>query len=303
VIYSLSTMWAQQERFADMHDFARAAQALGYDAIEVSHATGQEAYDRLTDGAGARLSSIHAPAPKVQVNGRSNSSLNLASLDAGERALAVEQTKRSIDEAARQGAGYVVVHLGGVGNEMLDAEHSLRRLFDAGTRSGDDVDAPRRECHERRAAGAEAHFEAAAQSLRELAAHAGERGVAIGLENRYHYHEIPSIDEGLRLLAGYPPERVGYWHDVGHAEVLSRLGLVDHLAWLPALGPRALGTHLHDVDGLADHRAPGNGDVDWSYIAAGLPPSALRVFEINQRQPDDAVAGAIAFLRERGVVE
>ena len=34
--YSLSTMWAQQERFADMHDFVRAAQAMGYDAIEVS---------------------------------------------------------------------------------------------------------------------------------------------------------------------------------------------------------------------------------------------------------------------------
>ena len=61
-------------------------------------------------------------------------------------------------------------------------------------------------------------------------------------------------------------------------------------------------SHLHDVDGIGDHRAPGHGDVEWGYIAAGLPPSALRVFEINQHQPADAVAGAIPFLRERGVV-
>ena len=45
-----------------------------------------------------------------------------------------------------------------------------------------------------------------------------------------------------------------------------------------------------DVTGLADHRAPGHGDVDWSYIAAGIPAGALRVFEINQSQPAEAVS-------------
>ena len=63
-----------------------------------------------------------------------------------------------------------------------------------------------------------------------------------------------------------------------------------------------MGSHLHDVDGIADHRAPANGDVDWSYIAQGLPENALRVFEIDQRQPDDKVAASIDFLRSQGVV-
>jgi len=72
--------------------------------------------------------------------------------------------------------------------------------------------------------------------------------------------------------------------------------------WLDELGDRCLGAHVHDVDGLADHRAPGLGDVDWSYIARGLPPDAPRVFEINQKQPEEAVAAAIPFLRERGVL-
>src|SRR3990170_6398711 len=87
--YSLSTMWAQQERFADMHNFVRKAEAFGFDAIEVSHLTDEPLFARLLDGSGARLSSIHAPAPKVQWKGKPNSDLNLASLDDEERRAAV----------------------------------------------------------------------------------------------------------------------------------------------------------------------------------------------------------------------
>ena len=300
--YSLSTMWAQQERFADMHDFVRAAQALGYDAIEVSHATAASPFERLLDGSGARLSGIHAPAPLVEVGGKRNSSLNLASLDDEERRMAIEHTKRSIDHAAAAHARFVVVHLGGIGNTILDSELTMRRLFDSGTRTGPEQDALRRETMERRAELAPPYVERARETLAELSAHARERGVALGLENRLHHHELPLAAEALALIADYPPELIGYWHDVGHAEVQARLGYVDKRAWLDALGPRTLGCHLHDVEGIGDHRAPGHGDVEWDYIASGLPPAAVRVFEINQHEPDEAVAGAIGFLRERGVV-
>ncbi|MEX0750434.1 MAG: hypothetical protein WD359_06455, partial [Dehalococcoidia bacterium] len=122
------------------------------------------------------------------------------------------------------------------------------------------------------------------------------------IENRLHYHEFPQADEAAALLADYAPDVAGYWHDVGHAEVQWRLGLVDKRAWLDTNSARTIGAHLHDVDGLADHRAPGNGTVEWEYIAAGIPKAALRVFEINQSQPAEAVANAIPFLRERGVI-
>ncbi len=295
-------MWAQQERFDDMHDFVQAAQALGYDAIEVSHVTAEAPFERLLDGSGALLSSIHAPAPKVEIRGRSNGSLNLASLEDEERRTAIEQTKRSIDYTAQVNARFVVVHLGAIGNEMFDSELKMRRLFDSGTRTGPKQDALRRETFERRAELAPPYFERARETLSELATHARDRGVALGLENRLHHHEFPLVDDALALLADYPPELVGYWHDVGHAEVQARLGYVDKTAWLDALSSRTLGCHLHDVDGIGDHRAPGNGDVEWEYLARGLPADALRVFEINQHQPDDDVSGAIAFLCERGVV-
>ena len=84
---SLSTMWAQQDRFvADMHLFAQEAAALGYDAIEIAHSTATGPFDRLLSYPGVNISSIHAPAPLVRDGAnKPNSSLNLASLDDAER--------------------------------------------------------------------------------------------------------------------------------------------------------------------------------------------------------------------------
>ncbi len=300
---SLSTMWAQQDRFvADMHLFVEEARRLGYDAIEISHATPEGPFERLLSSPDVAISSIHAPAPLVRLEGGPNSALNLAALDAGERQAAIDYTKRSIERTRAAGGRFVVVHLGGVGNKMFDPELQLRRLYDSGTRDGERIEALRAQCHKLRAEGAAPWVEQAHATLAQLAEHAEANGVAIGIENRLHYHEIPQPDEAAALLAPYAPEVAGYWHDVGHAEVQWRLGLVDKRRWLDVNGGRCIGSHLHDVTGLADHRAPGKGEVEWDYIAAGIPASALRVFEINQGQSADDVAAAIPFLRERGVI-
>lgn len=301
---SLSTMWAQQDHFfADMHTFAVAAVEMGFDAIEIAHSLPPEPFERLVSYANLPLSSIHAPAPLTRdAAKRANSSLNLASTDEGERRAAIDATKNSVDLTKKYGGKHVVVHLGGVGTPMFDAEREMRRLYDSGTREGDLMDELRERCYRQRAEMADPWLEKARETLAELVAHAEPRGIAIGIENRLHYHEFPQPAEAASLLADYAPEVAGYWHDVGHAEVQARLGLVDKRLWLDTNGARCIGAHLHDVTGLADHRAPGNGDVEWDYIAQGIPASALRVFEINQSQSAEAVGGAIAFLRDRGVV-
>ena len=301
---SLSTMWAQQERFiADMHAFVRETLALGYDAIEVSHSTPLAQFDRLRSHPDVPISSIHAPAPLVRLDdNRANSSLNLAALDDAERRAAIDYTKHTIDLTRDAGGKFVVVHLGGVGSTMFDAERELRRLYDSGTHEGDRVEELGAECHMKRHREAGPWLEKARETLRELVEYAAPIGIAIGVENRLHYHEIPQAEEADDLLVDHRPEDAGYWHDVGHAEVQARLGLVEKRLWLDINGPRTIGAHLHDVDGLADHRAPGRGDVEWGYIRAGLPATALRVFEINQSQPPESVAAAIPFLRERGVI-
>jgi sugar phosphate isomerase/epimerase len=302
---SLSTMWAQQPRFVeDMHLFVDEVERLGYDAIEVSHSTPEVPFTRLLERHGVNISSIHAPAPLVRdATDRANSSLNLAALDNAERDAAIAYTIGSIEFTKRVGGKFVVVHLGGVGTPMFEDERELRRLYDSGTREGGRVEELRAAIKKRRADEAGPWLEKARDTLRRLAAQAADNGIALGIENRLHYHEIPQPEEAAMLFADYPPELVGYWHDVGHAEVQWRLGLVDKRLWLDTNGARCLGTHLHDVDGIGDHRAPGNGNVEWDYLAAGIPASALRVFEINQSQSAEAVANAIPFLRERGVIQ
>jgi sugar phosphate isomerase/epimerase len=195
------------------------------------------------------------------------------------------------------------VHLGGVGEEMFEQERELRRLFDSGTRTGERVEELRAAIVERRARDIAPWLEQAAVTLRELVEHAAPKGIALGLENRLHYHEIPQPHEAADLVSDYANAEAGYWHDVGHAEVQWRLGLVDRRAWLDTNATRCIGTHLHDVDGIGDHRAPGKGDVEWDYLREGIPPTALRVFEINQSQSPESVAAAIPFLRARGIID
>jgi len=285
-----------------MGDFAPAARRLGFPAIEINYVVPPQGVEELLASDDVAISSLHAPTPRVRLGQRWSESLNLASLDEEERRLAVALGRHTLDLAAKAGAPFVVFHLGAIGEQHFEAEEELRRLYQEGVRQDPEVEAWRRRCRELRDQGQVAHLAQARRSLRELAEHAAPLGVAIALENRYHFHEIPDVDEAQELLAEYPPSLVGYWHDVGHAEVLGRLGLVDKYRWLRELGHRCLGAHLHDVDGLADHRPPGGGDVDWAYVAQGLPPQAPRVFEINQKTPEEQVAASIGFLRERGVL-
>jgi len=301
---ALSTMWAQQERFRGrMDDFARVALRSGYEAIEPSHSTDAAGLNALLDCGLLPLSSLHAPAPRERgADGRWNTDLNLAALDAGERDAAVTASCRTIDYAKRAGAGAVVLHLGGCGDVSFDEEARLRALFEAGVSAGEEVDGLRLSARATRARLAEQHLPHARQSLERLAEYAERAGIALGLENRLHYHEIPSWDEVADLLAPYPERLAGYWHDVGHAEVLHRLGLTDRSLWLNANGDRVIGSHLHDVSGIVDHRAPGQGDVRWKDIAAALPPSALRTVEIDQRSPEPLLADGRRFLAEHGVV-
>lgn len=301
---ALSTMYAQQERFDDGGAFARYAAAAGYDGIEISHSTGERKFRAVLDANALPVTSVHQPAPRaVHTDGRHNGKLNLAALDEAERSAAVAHASESIRWAARVGADRVVVHLGNVeaGGEMFEEEYRMRRLFDGGGADTGEFATLRDAAIARRARHVGPHLDAARRSLEELVAAARPGGITIGLENRYHYHEIPHVDEYESLLAGFTLEEAGYWHDVGHAEVLHRLGFTDRYTWLERWSSRCVGAHLHDVLGIGDHRAPGNGDVEWDYIVRGVGHLDRYTLEINQWQSDEKVKAAIGFLESIGL--
>jgi sugar phosphate isomerase/epimerase len=297
-------MYAQQDRFADGAAFARYAARAGYDAIEVSHSTRDDKLKQIVEANVLPVTSVHQPAPwSRHSDGRGNSHCNLASIDDAERNAALEYALASIEWAAQLGVDRLVVHLGQVTDcgEQFEEEREMRRMFDSGKASEPRFRQLRQAAIALRAREAEPFLAKARESLLVLVRAAGPRGIAIGLENRYHYHEIPQPAEYDFLLDGLSLEEAGYWHDTGHAEVLHRLGFIDRNLWLDTLSGRCIGAHLHDVSGIGDHRAPGDGDVDWSYITAGLKHLPKYTLEINQHQPDECVSGAPAFLQSVGL--
>jgi sugar phosphate isomerase/epimerase len=301
---SLSTMYAQQERFADGAAFARYAAEAGYDGIEISHSTDAAKFQGVLDAGHLPVTSVHQPSPRAKLgDGRWNSKPNLASPDEAERRVAVAHAVESLAWAARIGATRSICHLGAVGDhiEMFDEEFQMRRLFDSGRAAEPAFAALREAAIAKRKQMAEPFVEAARRSLQELVRVAERDRIAVGVENRYHFHEIPHPDEYDVVLEGLAPAQAGYWHDVGHAEVLHRLGFLDRHAWLQRNSHRCIGAHLHDVLGIGDHRAPGDGDVDWGYVAEGVRHLRAYTLEINQWQPDERVTGARAFLESVGL--
>lgn len=301
---ALSTMFAQQERFADGAAFARYAAEAGYDAIEISHSTREDKLQQILKANVLPITSVHQPAPwSRHADGRGNSHCNLASTDDAERAAALDYALASIEWAGRIGVDRLVVHLGQVTDcgEQFEEELEMRRMFDSGRASEPRFRELRDAAIALRRREVEPYLAKARDSLLTLVRAAAPHDIAIGLENRYHYHEIPQPDEYDFLLEGLTLTETGYWHDVGHAEVLHRLGFIDRHAWLDALSTRCIGAHLHDVSGIGDHRSPGDGDVDWGYITKGVQHLSRYTLEINQHQPDERVFGAPDFLASVGL--
>lgn len=304
---ALSTMWAVQPRFdRDLHAFMERTTELGYDAIELNHSMDASQSGAILGHRTLPVVGVHAPAPLERHPQRGeNRGLNLAATDEEERALAVQYHLRSIDLAKEAGARIVVVHLGGVGVRMLDGERRLRSMYERRAQLREEWDATVDRTVRERAAQAAPWLDAARRSLAEMAEAASRAHVTLSIETRLYYHEIPLPHELVDLLAPYPAEVAGYQHDVGHAEVQHRLGLSDRSAWWDLLGPRLVGLHLHDVRGLIDHRAPGNGDVDFAWLAARIRlanPHAARTFEIDHRESDEDVASGLRLLAEAGIV-
>lgn len=296
-VIALSTMYAQQPRFDDGAAFARFASVAGFDAVEISHSTPEKKVASLVAAATLPVVAVHAPAPfRLLEDGRPNSALNLASLDELERKAAVAEALRSIELATRVGASRVVVHLGHVEPPGAEGVHPLERALRQHHQSGllgsEDARRAADELMAWRRTEAPPYLEAARQSLEQLVEAAAGGGIAVGVETRVHVHEIPLPEELAVLLAGLPHHIVGLWLDVGHVEVLARLGLVSRDRWEMLSDVQLVGVHAHDVRGLLDHRAPTNGDIDWRWIRRVAASSPLVTFEVDQREPEEAVRRA-----------
>jgi sugar phosphate isomerase/epimerase len=293
---ALSTMW-EIGQFQNLADFFNAGKNLGFARFELNHAINSSMLEGLPlDG---MITSIHEPCPAdLSAQFLKERNWLVSAPDEESRQQGVAAIRRSIDLAHRLGVQVVIVHTGRVDIDLA-LESALVRLYKAGESNEPEYTKAKGRLVEARAARTEIHMSSVRRSLLELAEVAAPLGIRLALENRYHYHEIPLPEELDDLLSLGCGEVVGYWHDVGHAQVLQHLGFGTQEEWLSRFARRIIGVHLHDVVGLNDHLAIGKGTLDWDMVARYLPANALRTFEFQPFNSPSEVSAAVEWLTER----
>ena len=300
---SLSTCW-NSHRYQDGLDIAKEARALGFEFIEVSHGTSISLIPGLLKACETgviRVSSVHnfCPSP-VEVLMDAPDAYEFTSHRRDERERALMLTKQSIQYAGRFGASRVVLHMGSVA-----MKHHTPRLeamaMEGGLYSRPYSDLKLKFVAQREKASA-FYVNRARAALHELLPTAEAAQVALAIETRSHFEQVPSERELLALMTEFKDcPWIGAWHDFGHVQRQANLGLLDHAQLLQAIAPKLLGCHVHDVDWPArDHRVPlSTGGVDFDTLLPLVPKGIPLVWELSPSQRRAVVQTQLAAWRAR----
>jgi sugar phosphate isomerase/epimerase len=286
----------------------REARDLGFRALEVEY--------RVTDPQLAEIRrfvargeiavlSVHHPLPRppeLSPFEDHEDRPSLASLDREERQAAVRRASETLMRAGDLAAGAAVFHVGWVELDREVDPRELGHLVREGKRESLEYEEALARVLSSRRRRAPPHLDALLSSLDRVSSEAARRGVLVGVENRYHPEQIPhrgELETILRVLDGAP---LGYWHDTGHAESLLTLGVIEsRTEMLEAFRERVLGFHLHDAEGLDDHRAPGEGGLDFAALKPFVRSDTRLVLEVHPPSRPEAVARSVGILAEAGL--
>jgi sugar phosphate isomerase/epimerase len=268
---------------------------LGFERIELGHGIRislMEGIVAMAEKGEVKISSLHNYCPlPIGINGASPDCYQFSSPDERERERALRHSFQTIDFAARLGARFVVLHLGRV--PLEDYTALLVKMAEAGEHLSRRYVQKKLEVVRQREAMAAPFRERAIACLTQIAAHAAEKGVTLGVESRHSFEEIPNEQEMLDLLSEFNTPHVGYWHDFGHVHVKHNIGFLDHLEWMGRVAGRLVGCHLHDTQWPGrDHQPPFTGDVPYAELLALLPKETLFVFEMSPRRTREEIMEA-----------
>ena len=298
---ALSTCWKSTET-NDAEALLEFFEHLDISALELEYRISEPTYRQLRKPlkkSRLRVVSAHNFFPKPSIKPESKASgdfFMLTSLDKEERNHAVQWTAKTISHAAELGAKAVVLHCGRV---VMDRELDiLYRFFKSNeilSNASQNFIAKKLNERDRRKPG---HLDSLLFSLDQLSRQADKFGIMLGLENRFHYDELPTPEDFETIFRRFKGAPLGYWHDTGHAFVNENLTTIPPGALLDTYGDHLIGVHLHDAVGIEDHLAPGTGEIDFTPLKSYLKPETIKVLELRPQVTESEVTRGIRFIRE-----
>jgi sugar phosphate isomerase/epimerase len=248
-----------------------------------------------------KVSSVHnyCPSP-VDVPMDAPDVFEFTSHREDERERAIDLTERTMQTAARFGAPRVVVHLGSV--PFKEPTAKLEAMVHEGRIYSREYTKAKLEFVASRAKASQFYLDRARAALDELLPLCPQYGVALCVETRSHYEQVPNETEMLALMNAYRDcPAFGLWHDFGHVQRKANLGLLDHAQLLSSIAPRLYGCHVHDVDWPAkDHRVPlTTGGVNFDQLLPLVPKDIPLVWELSPSQRRAHVIERIAQWKAR----
>jgi len=254
---------------------ARAA-AIGFTRIELGVLPREKNIDGILRVCRANdwtLSSLHNPVLNAHLPRDLMRGDAISSADEDLRSQGVDDLRQSIRIAEEAGAPAVIIHAGRV--DLLGAWRKRYARLEKAVRKGDRK--TRDAMIKERMAAAAPNLDALARGIEEILGE--DSPVKVAIESRYHYDEIPVVDELDWLLRRFDSPRLVYWHDVGHAQVGELLGMNQHRLWLERFAHRLAGVHLHDIVDWTDHRPIGDGTMDFTMVRSHLGEDVIPVIE------------------------
>lgn len=284
-------------RLRSIEDQAFSAVAMGFRRLELGlSATPPElrGWEDATRETGITLDSVVVGALKAKTDHMSGSMLG--SLDADQREMALNSSRRHIRVAQQLGAPVVILRGCAVEDAKVErqADEMLEKHRVVDEDSRELLQEETREFVHKVQQGAHRQIEHFCRSVHTLRQEFPETRLAIAagdeLNDLFGFEAVQWI---LDDLAG---QKVGYWHDTGRIHRRGRLGIPDQGAWLEAFGERTLGVHLRDATDDEFGLPPSLGEVDFKLVAEYLPKESSRVVDVDPTHGRAEVLASVQFL-------
>ena len=298
-MYSLSTCW-NSSRHTDGRAMLQEIRDLGFEFAELSHGTRISLLPGIIEAVDAgllRISTLHNYCPLPM--GVTHAAPNIFQFSADnprERENAFRYTVKTLDFAVRVKAALVVLHMGSI--DMKDYTEPLLELLAVSQQNSPRFQKLCEEAIEKREKKKERYVNNAIDSLHRLVPEAEKRGLKLGVETREAIEEIPLESDLMLFFREFRSPAVCYWHDTGHAQIKENLGLIRHTMHLESHADRLAGFHIHDVQFPGrDHRAPGQGMIDFAALKPFVKPEHIKVFELSPSLKPEEVRAGVAHLK------